>query len=133
VTAHLGTGVAFPFGVDRNGRIALARDERDIEQAIEIILGTVPGERQMRPEFGCAVHDCTFASIDALTLERIEGAVRAALDRWEPRVETQAVDFDLSRVGSGVLGVAIAYRVRATNSVHNLVHPFYVIPVEESP
>lgn len=131
MTRHLGTGVAFPLGVDRHGRVALARDELDVEQAIRIVLGTTPGERPMRPEFGCAVHDCVFAAIDALTLARVEHAVRVALDRWEPRVETQTVEFDLGRVREGVLGVVIGYRLRATNSVRNLVHPFYVIPAEE--
>lgn len=130
MTQHLGTGVAFPIGVDRHGRFALARDEVDVEQAIGIILSTVPGERPMRPEFGCAVHECIFASVDALTLERVENAIRAALDRWEPRVETDSIDFDLSRVEDGLLGVVIGYRLRATNSVRNLVHPFYVIPAE---
>lgn len=129
---HLGTGVAFPVELDSGGRIALARDELDVEQAIRIILSTVPGERPMRPEFGCALQDCTFASIDALTLERIENAVRAALDRWEPRVQTQSVEFDLDRADRGVLNAVIGYRVRTTNSVRNLVHPFYVIPAGES-
>jgi len=130
MTQHLGTGVAFPIGVDRHGRFALARDEVDVEQAIAIILSTVPGERPMRPEFGCAVHEYIFASVDALTLERVENAIRAALDRWEPRVETDSIDFDLSRVEDGLLGAVIGYRLRATNSVRNLVHPFYVIPAE---
>jgi phage baseplate assembly protein W len=132
MTQHLGTGVAFPIALDSSGRVALARDEVDVEQAIRIILSTVPGERPMRPEFGCAVHECTFANIDALTLERVDNAVRAALDRWEPRVETDSVDFDLSHVEDGELRAVIGYRVRATNSARNLVHPFYVIPAEES-
>ncbi len=132
MTQHLGTGVAFPIEPDSNGRVALARDELDVEQAITIILSTVPGERPMRPEFGCAVHECTFATVDALTLERVENAVRAALDRWEPRVETHSVKFDLSRVQEGRLNVEVGYIVRATNSVRNLVHPFYVIPAGES-
>jgi phage baseplate assembly protein W len=132
MTRHLGTGLAFPVGVDHTGRIALARDERDVEQAIGIVLRTVPGERPMRPEFGCTVHEYAFASIDALALERIENAVRAALDRWEPRVETDSVEFDLSRIEDGLLSAVIGYRLRDTNSERNLVHPFYVIPAGES-
>jgi uncharacterized protein len=132
MTLHLGTGVAFPLALDGHGRVALAHDEADVEQAIHIILCTSPGERPMRPEFGCAVHDCVFATIDALTLGRVEHAVRVALDRWEPRVETQSVEFDLDRVDDGVLLIRIGYRLRATNSPRNLVHPFYVTPAEES-
>jgi phage baseplate assembly protein W len=132
VTEIIGTGVAFPLQVDRRGGIALARDETDIEQAIELILSTAPGERPMRPEFGCGVHDFVFDSIDAMTVGKMEVAIRTALDRWEPRVRVEKVEFDLSDVQAGRLIIDIGYRVRATNSMRNLVYPFYVIPAEES-
>jgi phage baseplate assembly protein W len=127
----LGSGLAFPLSVDHRGAVAMARGEDDIEQALTIILGTAPGERPMRPEFGCAVHDFVFDSIDAAMVGRVEGAVRAALDRWEPRIEVIGVDFELDRAGEGVLDVTIVYRIRATNRERNLVYPFYVIPAEE--
>jgi phage baseplate assembly protein W len=132
VTEIIGTGVAFPLQVDRRGGIALARDETDIEQAIELILSTAPGERPMRPEFGCGVHDFVFDSIDAMTVGKMEVAIRTALDRWEPRVRVEKVEFDLADVEEGRLIIDIGYRVRATNSMRNLVYPFYVIPAEES-
>ncbi len=87
----LGSGIAFPLQVDRRGGLALARDETDIDQAIELILGTAPGERPMRPEFGCGVHDFVFDTIDAGTVARMETEIRGALDRWEPRVEVTDV------------------------------------------
>lgn len=128
---HLGTGLAFPLGLDERGAVKLAHDEDDVEQAIGIVLGTALGERPMRPEFGCAVHDLVFAAIDALTLGQVENAVRVALDRWEPRVDVEAVTFDMDRVENGLLGVRIQYRVRPTNTIRNLVYPFYLIPAEE--
>ena len=131
MTTVLGTGLAFPLGVDDRGRIALARDEVDIEQAIGLILSTAPGERPMRPEFGCAVHDCVFERIEADTLARIDQAVRVALDRWEPRIELADVEFENRREGE--LLVHLRYRVRATNDIRNLVFPFYVVPAEEAP
>jgi phage baseplate assembly protein W len=127
----LGSGIAFPLQVDRRGGIALARDETDIDQAIQLILGTAPGERPMRPEFGCGVHDFVFDTIDAGTVARMETEIRAALDRWEPRVEVTDVRFDLDGSNRGELLIHITYRVRATHHRRNLVHPFYVIPVEE--
>jgi uncharacterized protein len=130
MTTVLGTGLAFPLGVDERGRIALARDEIDVEQAIRLILSTAPGERPMRPEFGCAVHDCVFERIDADTLARIDQAVRFALDRWEPRIELDDVAFENRREGE--LLVHLRYRVRASNEVRNLVFPFYVVPAEEA-
>ena len=131
MTDIIGSGLAFPLQVDRRGGIALARDEQDIDQAIQLILGTAPGERPMRPEFGCGVHDFVFDSIDANTIGQMEEAIRTALERWEPRIEVQAVNFDLSQAGAGLLTIDIRYLVRATNTERNLVHPFYVIPAEE--
>jgi phage baseplate assembly protein W len=127
----LGSGLAFPLSVDHRGAMAMASGETDIEQALAIILGTAPGERPMRPEFGCEVHDLVFDTIDAAMVGRMDTAIRAALDRWEPRVEVMAVDFDLGGVDDGRLDITIGYRIRATNHQRNLVYPFYVIPAEE--
>lgn len=131
MTEIIGSGLAFPLQVDRRGGIALARDETDIEQAIELILGTAPGERPMRPEFGCGVHDFVFDSIDASTIGKMEESIRDALDHWEPRVVVETVEFDLSDVDEGRLIIDIGYRIRVTNTMRNLVYPFYVIPAEE--
>src|SRR6186997_3275851 len=131
MTELLGSGLSFPLTVDRRGGIALATGEQDVDQAIEIILSTAPGERPMRPEFGCGVHDFVFDTIDASTVGKMEQAIRDALDRWEPRVIVQTVEFDLDFVGEGRLVIDIGYRVRVTNTLRNLVYPFYVIPAEE--
>ena len=131
MTELLGAGLAFPLGVDHRGAIALARGEEDVEQAIEIIIGTAPGERPMRPEFGCDVHDLVFETVDAAMVGRLETAIREALDRWEPRVTVERIDVDLDRAADGRLDVTIGYVVRATNDRRNLVYPFYMIPAEE--
>ena len=128
----IGSGLAFPLAVDRRGSIALARDEQDIDQAIQLILGTAPGERPMRPEFGCGVHDFVFDSIDANTIGNMEEAIREALLRWEPRIDVRNVRFDASEAVNGLLTIDITYEVRATNTSRNLVYPFYVIPAEEN-
>ena len=130
MTDIVGTGLAFPLGVDRRGGLALARDHDDVEQAISIILSTAPGERPMRPEFGCGVHDYVFDVVDAGTLGRMEEEIRHALARWEPRIDVLGIDFDLDTVADGGLAITIQYRLRATNDVRNLVYPFYVIPDE---
>lgn len=132
MTDIIGTGVAFPLGVDRRGALALARDEDDVRQAISIILSTAPGERPMRPEFGCGVHDYVFDVIDAATLGRMEAEILRALERWEPRIDVLGVGFDLDADAGGPLAITIEYRMRATNDVRNLVHPFYVVPADEA-
>jgi phage baseplate assembly protein W len=128
----IGAGLAFPLGVDHRGGLALAHDQDDVEQAISIILSTAPGERPMRPEFGCGVHDYVFAVFDAGTVGRMEEEIRHALTRWEPRIDVLGIHFDLDTVDEGGLAITIEYRLRATNDVRNLVHPFYVIPADEA-
>ena len=127
----IGRGVAFPLRVDAGGAVTLVKDDEDVQEAIGLILATSPGERPMRPQFGCAVHDYVFETVDAYTVGRLERAVRIALDRWEPRIEVLAIDIDLSQAARGKLPIEITYRLRATNDVRNLVYPFYVIPAEE--
>src|SRR5215212_6005349 len=99
----LGSGLSFPLQVDHRGAIALASGEEDITQAIGLILSTAPGERPMRPEFGCEIHNSLFDTIDAETVAEMESAVRDALARWEPRIEVDQVTFDLSQVQEGQL------------------------------
>jgi len=131
-TDILGSGVAFPLRVDRRGGLALVRAEEDIAEAITIILGTAPGERPMRPEFGCGIHNYIFETVDAYTMARLEQEIRIALDRWEPRIDVLDIDFGLDRVDHGEVVIEISYVVRTTNDLRNLVYPFYIIPAEES-
>ncbi len=128
----LGAGVAFPLRVDRRGALSLVRAGDDIDEAITIILGTAPGERPMRPEFGCAIHDFVFDTLDAATIGAMETAIREALDRWEPRVELVDVQVAPDPLDHSVLYIEIKYAVRGSNDPRNLVFPFYVIPTEET-
>ena len=127
----LGAGLAFPLAVDRRGGIALARDEKDVEQAISIILSTAPGERPMRPEFGSDLHLLVFADIGPTTAGRADFFVRQALARWEPRIEVEDVRVEWSQQDRGVMLIEIGYRELSTNDVRNLVFPFYAIPEGE--
>ena len=122
----LGKGWAMPVDVDpRSGLIATAQYEDDIRQAIRIILETAPGERVMRPDFGCGIHDLVFAAVDSTTIERIRSQVSAALRRYEARIEVDAVMVDEAASYRGELKIEVEYTVRRTNQVGNLVFPFY--------
>jgi uncharacterized protein len=127
----IGTGLGFPLRVDRQGAVALVSGSDDITEAITLILSTAPGERPMRPLFGCGIHDYVFETIDAYTVGKLEREVRIAIDRWEPRIEISELSIDTSRADSGRLAIELDYVVRATNDRRNLVYPFYVIPAEE--
>ena len=131
MTDLIGSGLAFPLRADQRGSLALTRGVEDVEQAIALILGTAPGERPMRPEFGCAVHDVVFDTIDAAIVGKIQTAVHEALERWEPRIEVVDLDVEPSDEEAGKVLVGITYRVHTTSRLYNLVYPFYVIPAEE--
>src|SRR5689334_6025098 len=127
----VGAGWAFyPMRTDVTGSVALVRRDREIEEAIRIILATAPGERPMRPEFGCALHDFVFAPADAATAGQIAFEVRAALDRWEPRITVRDVLVTADPDEAATLHIDVRYTIRGTNNPRNLVFPFYVIPLE---
>jgi Bacteriophage baseplate protein W len=129
----IGSGIAFPLRVDWRGALALAHGEEDVQEAIEVILGTALGERPMRPEFGCGIHDLVFDTIDAALGGRVEREIRNALAQWEPRIEVLDVSVALSPESTAAVLIEITYLLRATNSERNLVYPFYVIPAEAAP
>jgi phage baseplate assembly protein W len=126
----VGAGWAFPLQLDQNGSFALVSDEREIEQAIRLIIGTAPGERPMRPEFGCAIHDFVFAQANASTAGQIAAEVQASLQRWEPRIEVDDVLVTIEETDHSLLYIDIHYHIRNTNDPRNLVFPFYTIPPE---
>jgi phage baseplate assembly protein W len=124
----VGRGWAFPLRVSATGGIGMVERETEIEEAIRLILGTAPGERPMRPEFGCGIHDYVFAPGDGATAGRIAHEVRTALDRWEPRIEVSDVVVAFDAVEAGTLYLDVRYTIRSSNSERNLVFPFYTIP-----
>ncbi len=122
----LGRGWAMPVALDpRTGRVASVAYEDDIRQAILIILETAPGERVMRPDFGCGIHDLVFTSLDTTTIELVRSSVEDALRRFEARIDVQGVSVAEAATLEGKLLVEIEYRVRKTNQTGNLVFPFY--------
>jgi uncharacterized protein len=127
----IGSGWAFPLRTDSTGGIALVSHERELEEAMRLVLSTSYGERPMRPEFGCGIHDLVFAPADATTAGRIAWEVRTSLARWEPRVEVVDVDVSLDDVDPATMYIDIRYVVAGSNDPRNLVFPFYVIPAEE--
>jgi phage baseplate assembly protein W len=122
----LGQGLAFPLQINQQGGIALARGAHDIEQAIRIILGTARGERVMRPEFGCRIHELVFAPDNAATRGLAVYYVEEALDRWEPRITLQQVNVTSEPQQDGVLLVEIKYLIKDTYDERSIVYPFYL-------
>src|SRR5690348_8037099 len=126
----IGRGWTFPVRLDAARRIRLAGGAEELDGAINMILSTAPGERVMRPDFGCAMWEQVFAPVNPNTLGLIEQSVREALARWEPRISLDSVAA-VPDEDNAVVRIQIEYHVRATNDHRNLVYPFYVIPHEE--
>jgi len=130
----IGTGWNWPVGPDRAGGIAMVSGVADLERALYLILSTHPGERPMRPEFGCRLRDFVFEPADATTAGLIAHEVRRSLQRWEPRAAVEEVLVTADADDPSLLWVDIAFTVLATYDRRNLVFPFYVIPeIESSP
>lgn len=122
----LGVGWQFQVDVDMSGQIAMAGHEESIRQSIWMILGTAPGERLMRPDFGCGIHDLVFAVNSAGTAGQVASLVRQALVRWEPRIDVLNVHATSDSADPTLLLIEIEYQIRTTNSRFNLVYPFYL-------
>lgn len=122
----LGTGWKFPVNVNEAGNMEVSAIEKDIEEAIWIILSTAKGERMMRPDFGCGIFNFVFASMNTSTITMMEASVREALVLWEPRIDISNVDVKHDGEEEGKLYISIDYRVKNTNNRFNLVFPFYM-------
>lgn len=121
----------FPMRVDQAGSIAMSSGVEELDSSIRMVLITAPGERLMRPNFGCRIWDLLFEPINANTLGLMAVAVREALGQWEPRVDVESVTVEPLDGADGKVLIHIGYVVKATNDLRNLVFPFYVIPQEE--
>ena len=122
----LGRGLSFPLQVDARGGLGLTNPENEIEQAIKIVLSTIPGERLMRPEFGCRVHELVFAPDNATTRGLAQHYVRQALARWEPRIDILEVDVSSDSGRDGVLLIEITYQTKDAFAERSIVYPFYI-------
>jgi phage baseplate assembly protein W len=121
----LGAGWGFPIAPDASGALAVSTDERSVQESIGLILSTAKGERAMRGNFGCGIHDLVFERNTAATAGKVTQAVRDALLRFEPRIQLVDVRVD-DRGGGEVMNINIDYVVRTTNTAFNFVFPFYL-------
>ena len=127
-SGFLGTGWAFPPAFDAPSRdAALVSGADDIAESLLILLSTRPGERVMRPTYGCDLRSIVFEHIDLNTATRIRTMIEQAVRFFEPRVTLEDVRLKLDRLPTAaVLRIELVYLVRGTNSRHNLVYPLYI-------
>jgi uncharacterized protein len=128
----IGAGWSFPGRITPTGAVRLIGGQDELVAALTLILTTVPGERLMRPDFGCAMWEQVYAPLTPTTLGLVEHSAREAIERWEPRIALERVEA-VPDHAAGAIDVHITYRVVSTNDRRNLVYPFYVIPKEDGP
>ncbi|MGH9067947.1 MAG: GPW/gp25 family protein [Acidimicrobiales bacterium] len=126
----VGSGWAFPMGASSSGAMGLVSGDRELAEAIRLVIGTSPGERPMRPEFGCPLSDYLFAPADATTAGEMAWDVRASLERWEPRIDVLDVAVTVDDVEPNTMYIDLTYARKGANDPRNLVFPFYTIGEE---
>jgi Bacteriophage baseplate protein W len=124
--AFLGTGLAFPVRPDPTRALPTASGAEKVRQSIWLILATAPGERRMRPDFGCGIHDLVFQANTQALHTTVTERVRTALLTWEPRIDVLDVTVEAPSDATNFLLIRISYRIRANNTADNLVYPFFL-------
>ncbi|MDX1636320.1 MAG: GPW/gp25 family protein [Balneolaceae bacterium] len=125
----LGTGWGFPPVFEKGKdtrRVDLTSDREDIEQSLEILLGTRKGERVMRPDYGCNLDEMVFESFNLSLKTYLADMVETAILYYEPRIEPLEITVDDSDIHEGRVLIEIDYVIRSTNSRYNMVYPFYL-------
>lgn len=126
---YLGRGWTFPLKNNLQGGIQLSSGEKDVKEAIQIILRTQLGERMYRPDFGCRLSELTFAPLNTRTLFQIRLYVQEALEIWEPRIDLEEIELDSDPV-AGRVDIIINYRLKQTYTPQSIVYPFYLMTSE---
>jgi phage baseplate assembly protein W len=124
----IGRRWAFPPQLSDRNRLALSGDDMAIRQSIYVIINTVPGERVMRPEFGCEIHSLIFWPANDQTAAIAERYVREAIERWEPRITLEQVTVTPGATELGEMMIHLTYRVKGQHDPRSLVYPYYLLP-----
>ncbi len=114
------TDIAFPFRIDRRGRTAHADHDAHVRDLVEQVLFTSPGERVMRPDFGCGLLDLVFTPNSPELAAALELSVQAALQRWlGDLIQVQGLDVTSPANAENTVRVFLRYVVRATGHLRD--------------
>ena len=125
--AYLGRGWGFPTRFNFQTRnVELVAEEADIRQSLMILLGTRPGERVMRPDFGCNLDIMLFEPLTTTLITEVKDVIRTAILYYEPRIEVLKIEIHAEANEASMILIELEYLIRNTNSRFNLVYPFYL-------
>ncbi len=126
--SFLGKGWSFPPRFDKIGKgIEVVTEEKDIDESLNVLITTMPGERIMNPEYGCNLKQYVYEERNESLYTRIKETIRDAIIRYEARIDVQSIHLEDNNDPHGVLYITIDYTVRQTNSRHNKVFPYYLL------
>ncbi|HEU0021417.1 MAG TPA: GPW/gp25 family protein [Dehalococcoidia bacterium] len=100
--------------------ISMLEGSRAVRQALLLLISTIPGERVMRPDYGCNLHWLVFSPNDDTTAGMAIHYIRSAIEKWEPRVEIISLDASRNPERTEVMDILLEYRIRATVTDHQL-------------
>ncbi len=127
---YIGAGFAFPIRVNVQGSLQLSTDTPNIEESIQIILGTRLGERVYRPNFGCRLSELVFEPLNTRTLMLVRLYVEEALELWEPRITLQNI-LTIPDPNRGRIEIEIQYLPQNSYNSRSMVYPFYLMSPDE--
>ena len=126
--SFLGVGWSFPVRFDRTSRqAAMVTKEEDIDQSLRILLATYPGERILNEEYGCNLRQFMYEEASESLFSHIREVISDAILRFEARIDVEEIQIEHDNAGTSVLYITVMYRIRQTNSRHNMVYPFYLL------
>lgn len=126
----LGKRIAFPLHLDDRNQLAMVDGDTSVRQSIYLIIYTVPGERVMRPDFGCRIHELIFEPANEETAILASRYVEEAIRRWEPRIDIVNIDITSGNMDRGEIFIKIDYKHKDSPDVRSLVYPYYLNPEE---
>ncbi len=125
--AFMGQGWGFPPAFNSKSKeVELVSEEEDIQQSLAILLSTRPGERIMRPKYGCNLDIILFEPLSTTLITRVSDQIKTSILFYEPRIDLKKVEINTENSNEGVIFIKITYTVRSTNSRFNFVYPFYL-------
>lgn len=128
----LGKGWRFPVALNLTGGVSSSQFEENVRESMFVILGTAPGERVKRPDFGCRIHDLIFAPNNDVTAARAEYYCKEAIYKFEPRIDEVGCVAVPSKDEPNRLDIRITYKIAGKSDKKNLVYPFYLLKSEDA-